>query len=128
MYSCRISLYLNSFLLKTRDLYKLIVVSFNPTVHGRECASCAGRRGYCGTSDGILNMKYFLLGHDVLRDYLHSFLTGNRYYLCTGILSCFLLLAFFKVIYSLLFFRKFYCLRINLNTLIAMHGGKLQYR
>ena len=44
----------------------------------RECTTCGHVRGYCGSNDGILNMRLFLIGHDVLRDYLHSFLSGNR--------------------------------------------------
>ncbi len=43
-----------------------------------KCEICGITRTYCGSSDGILNMKNFLVGHDVLRDYLHLFLTGNR--------------------------------------------------
>ena len=44
----------------------------------RECADCGHVRIYYGSDDGVLNMKTFLVGHDVLRDYLYSFLTGNR--------------------------------------------------
>ena len=57
-------------------LKKSIAVFF--AVLMRECTTCGHVRSYCGSDDGILNMRSFLIGHDVLRDYLHSFLSGNR--------------------------------------------------
>lgn len=32
---------------------------------------------YDGAEDGLLNMGVYLVGHDILRTYMHSFLLGK---------------------------------------------------
>ena len=57
----------------------VIVLSiFLSLVLTRECATCGNKLEFDGSSHGIVNMGSFLVGHDVLRDYLYLFLTGNR--------------------------------------------------
>ena len=48
------------------------------TVITRKCSLCTYTKEYCGSSEGILNMGSFLIGHDVMRDYMYLFLTGSR--------------------------------------------------
>ena len=48
------------------------------TVISRQCSFCTYAKEYCGSSEGILNMGSFLIGHDVMRDYMYLFLTGSR--------------------------------------------------
>lgn len=40
-------------------------------------AACPHQIPFDGSGHGILNMKDFLIGYDVLRDYLFNFLNGR---------------------------------------------------
>eukprot|EP00794_Sanderia_malayensis_P014711 gene14711-16240_t len=44
----------------------------------KKCSVCSNVMEYDGVNDGLLNMEKFLVGYDVLRDYMYHFLLGNR--------------------------------------------------
>lgn len=50
----------------------------NHSVFSKECTECGEMYIYDGNNDGILNMGKFLIGHDVLRDYMYHFALGGR--------------------------------------------------
>ena len=52
---------------------------FSILVYYRPGKSCDCLKMYDGCSDAILNMGSYLVSHDILRSYMHSFLHG-RYY------------------------------------------------
>ncbi len=54
---------------------------FIQSVPFRKCGNlqCLRIENYDGSLKGILNMGEFLVGHDVLRDYLHHFISGDRF-------------------------------------------------
>ena len=45
------------------------------------CSSCKGYINYDGYNDGILNMGSYLIGHDVMRQYMQQYLTEGLEYL-----------------------------------------------
>ncbi len=47
-------------------------------VFSKECSKCGEMYPYDGGKDGILNMGTFLIGYDVLRDYMYHFVFGSR--------------------------------------------------
>ena len=49
------------------------------TVFYRKCSEedCAERLSFDGGCHGILNMRKYLVAHEVLRDYMHQFLYGR---------------------------------------------------
>ena len=42
-----------------------------------KCSMCGCIEHYDGQKQGYLNMGSYLIGHDVLRTYMHSFLHGK---------------------------------------------------
>jgi hypothetical protein len=46
-------------------------------VCNRACHNCQKEVYYDGSLDGLLNMTTYLVGHDILREYMHSFLHGK---------------------------------------------------
>ena len=50
----------------------------NHSVFSKKCTSCDKFYTYDGNDDGILNMGRFVVGHDVLRDYMYHFALGGR--------------------------------------------------
>eukprot|EP00794_Sanderia_malayensis_P001968 gene1968-2240_t len=59
---------------------KLVTRSCVRLVHvpERKCPNCKHVQNFCGYARGLLNMGEFIIGHDVLKDYMFRFLTGNR--------------------------------------------------
>ena len=67
--SVRLFLVVSTFMYKS-FLHRLVI--------NRRCASCNHLNVYDGCEDAILNMKGFLIHHQVLRKYLRAFMVGNR--------------------------------------------------
>ena len=63
------------------DRNSVLINSAIFSVPYRICSNeaCRKTQNYDGSVKGILNMGDFLVGHDALRDYMHNFVTGNRY-------------------------------------------------
>ena len=55
-------------------------MSCSSAVYHKLCGGCGAIVHYDGSSDGVLNMSNYLVGHDILREYMHSFLHGK--YVC----------------------------------------------
>ena len=47
------------------------------SVFSASTSNCSHLIPFDGSGNGVLNMKEFLVGHDVLRDYLFNFLHGR---------------------------------------------------
>eukprot|EP00794_Sanderia_malayensis_P013299 gene13299-14672_t len=60
---------------------KLVTRSCVRLVHvpERKCPNCKHVQNFYGSARGLLNMGEFVIGHDVLKDYMFRFLTGNSF-------------------------------------------------
>lgn len=61
------------FILFNEEAVYLLKIS----VMNLKCSSCSLITYYDGQEDALLNMGTYLIGYDVLRSYMHSFLRGK---------------------------------------------------
>ena len=63
-------------------------------VYKKRCHACSTSKAYDGREHGIMNMGKFLIGYDVLRDYMYHFVLGNRFVLQCLHSFCYIMLNY----------------------------------